>query len=422
MPEFSSQLVLLIGLGVGVDYALFIVSRHRQGLLAGRDVGSSVVTALDTSGRAVLFAGIIVCFALLGMFALGISFLYGLAIAASIGVLFTMIAALTLLPAMLGFLGPRVLSRRQRRTLATNGPVGTRRDGFWWRWSGTVERHPIVWGLVSLAVVLVLAVPFLSLRLGSSDQGNDPKGTTTRAAYDLLAKGFGPGFNGPLQITAEVRGAGDQAALQRVVDAVSADPSVVSVTPPVVIPAKDGTSVALIGVYPDSAPQDAATTELIDRLRGRTRSPRDRRLEPHRVRRRAHGDLRRLRRRADREASPVHRRGRPAVVPAAGAGVPEPPGPAEGRGHEPPRGRRRVRHPDRGVPVGLAGRGVRRRPHRPVESFLPVMLFAILFGLSMDYEVFLVMRIHEEWLRTGDNALRSATGWPRPDGPSRPPR
>ena len=124
MPDFSSELVLLIGLGVGIDYALFIVSRHRQGLLAGRDVESSVVVAIDTSGRAVLFAGIIVCIALLGMFALGISFLYGLAIAASIGVLFTMAAALTLLPALLGFLGPKVLSRRQRRKLATAGPVG----------------------------------------------------------------------------------------------------------------------------------------------------------------------------------------------------------------------------------------------------------------------------------------------------------
>ena len=112
MPVFSTELVLLIGLGVGVDYALFIVTRHRQGLIAGNDVESSIVNAVNTSGRAVLFAGIIVCIALLGMFALGVSFLYGLAIAAAIGVLFTMIAALTLLPALLGFIGPKVLSRQ----------------------------------------------------------------------------------------------------------------------------------------------------------------------------------------------------------------------------------------------------------------------------------------------------------------------
>ena len=125
MPQFSTELVLLIGLGVGVDYALFIVTRHRQGLIAGRDVESSIVNAVNTSGRAVMFAGIIVCIALLGMFALGVSFLYGLAIAAAIGVLFTMIAALTLLPAFLGFIGPRVLSRRRRRSWPPTGPE-------WW--------------------------------------------------------------------------------------------------------------------------------------------------------------------------------------------------------------------------------------------------------------------------------------------------
>ena len=129
MPVFSTELVLLIGLGVGVDYALFIVSRHRQGLQAGRSVQESVELAIDTSGRAVLFAGTIVCVALLGMFTLGISFLYGLAVASSIGVLFTMVAALTLLPAMLGFVGPKILSRKQRRTLAAEGPHGSRKTG-----------------------------------------------------------------------------------------------------------------------------------------------------------------------------------------------------------------------------------------------------------------------------------------------------
>ena len=144
MPEFSTELVMLIGLGVGVDYALFIVSRHRQGIQAGRDVGSSVELAMDTSGRAVLFAGAIVCVALLGMFALGISFLYGMAVAASIGVAFTMVAALTFLPAMLGFVGPKILSRRQRRKLAAEGPRHAHRDGFWAWWSRLVERSPVL--------------------------------------------------------------------------------------------------------------------------------------------------------------------------------------------------------------------------------------------------------------------------------------
>ena len=208
MPVFSTELVLLIGLGVGVDYALFIVTRHRQGLLAGNDVESSIVNAVNTSGRAVLFAGIIVCIALLGMFALGVSFLYGLAIAAAIGVSFTMIAALTLLPALLGFIGPRVLSRKQKKDLAANGPriVGAGTKGFWPKWADFIQRQPIVPAVVALIVVFLVAMPFFSLRLGTSDQGNDPTYTTTRQAYDLLSAGFGPGFNGPLQLVAEQKG------------------------------------------------------------------------------------------------------------------------------------------------------------------------------------------------------------------------
>ena len=194
MPQFSTELVLLIGLGVGVDYALFIVTRHRQGLIGGADVESSIVNAVNTSGRAVLFAGIIVCIALLGMFALGVSFLYGLAIAAAIGVSFTMIAALTLLPALLGFIGPRVLSRQ-----AEEEPGRQRTAGGRGRLQGLLAQvgasssasRPILPAVVALLIVVMFALPFFSLRLGSSDQGNDPVGTTTREAYDLLAQGFG---------------------------------------------------------------------------------------------------------------------------------------------------------------------------------------------------------------------------------------
>jgi RND superfamily putative drug exporter len=189
MPQFSVELVLLIGLGVGVDYALFIVTRHRQGLIAGMGTEDSIVNAVNTSGRAVLFAGIIVCIALLGMFALGVSFLYGLAVAAALGVAFTMVAALTLLPAFLAFIGPRVLSRKQKRSLATDGPrvVGAGTKGFWPRWATFVQTRPVIPALVALVVVVLVALPFFSLRLGSSDQGNDPPSTTTRQAYDLLA-------------------------------------------------------------------------------------------------------------------------------------------------------------------------------------------------------------------------------------------
>src|SRR5580704_8566888 len=207
MPSISPEVMLLIGLGVGVDYALFIVTRHRQGLVAGRDVESSIVNAVNTSGRAVLFAGIIVCIALLGMFAIGVSFLYGLALAAAIGVACTMVAALTLLPAMLGFIGPKVMSRKQKKNLAENGPriVGADSKGFWPKWADRVQRRPWVSAAVALAAIVALALPFFSLQLGSADQGTDAAGTPTRVAFDMLTKGFGPGYTGPLQIVGVVQ-------------------------------------------------------------------------------------------------------------------------------------------------------------------------------------------------------------------------
>jgi RND superfamily putative drug exporter len=192
----------LIGLGVGIDYALFIVTRHRRGLQSGLTHEEAAVTAIDTSGRAVLFAGGTVGIALLGILVLGMSFLNGLAVACALTVAFTVAAAVTLLPALLGVFGMRVLSRRQRHRLAghTTAPGS---GGLWARWSGTVERRPAVLATAAAAVMVILAIPVLSVRLGSTDQGNDPSSTTTRQAYDLLAKGFGPGFNGPLLLVAQ---------------------------------------------------------------------------------------------------------------------------------------------------------------------------------------------------------------------------
>jgi RND superfamily putative drug exporter len=415
MPEFSTELVMLIGLGVGVDYALFIVSRHRQGLQAGRDPGSSVELAMDTSGRAVLFAGAIVCVALLGMFALGVNFLYGMTAAASIGVLFTMIAALTFLPAMLGFVGPRILSRRQRRKLAAGGHRPVTHHGFWARWSRLVEGRPILYGALALLVIAILATPFLRLRLGLSDQGNDPEGTTTRVAYDLLAEGFGPGFNGPLQLVAETTTPEQSAAMEQLATTIQGQPNVAAVTPITTIPAKDGSQVELFVVYPASAPQDAATTDLIDSLRTD--------VIPAAV---------------GTSGATVYVGGITAIFADFAAVL---------NGKLPvfigavvllsflllTMVLRSLLVPLKAAVMNLisiaAAFGIVvavfqwgwlggligvYRPG-PVEAFLPVMLFSILFGLSMDYEVFLVMRIHEEWLRTGDNreAVRlglSATG------------
>jgi RND superfamily putative drug exporter len=412
MPQFAPELTLLIGLGVGVDYALFIVTRHRQGLIAGNEVEASIVNAVNTSGRAVLFAGMIVCIALLGMFALGVSFLYGLAVSAALGVALTMLAALTLLPALLGFIGPRVLSRRQKSSLAKSGPriVGSGTTGFWPRWAEFIKTRPALPAIAAFVIIVFIALPFFSLQLGSSDQGNDSAGTTTRQAYDLLSNGFGPGFNGPLELVAALHGAADQVALQRVVTDVAAQPGVAGVAPPIEIPVRDGGDVALVEVYPTTSPQAAATTDLVDHLRQA--------VVPKAV---------------AGTALTVYVGGstalfvdfanvlsaklplfiglvvllsflllmivfRSLVIPlisailnifSIGAAF--------------------------GILVavfqwGWLGAVIGVNKPGPIESFLPVMLFAVVFGLSMDYQVFLVTRIHEEWLKTGDNQLAVRNG------------
>ncbi len=197
MPSISPELTLLIGLGVGVDYALFIVTRHRQGLVAGRDVESSIINAVNTSGRAVLFAGIIVCIALLGMFALGVSFLYGLAVAAAIGVALTMVAALTLLPAMLGFIGPKVMSRKQKRNLAENGPriIGADSKGFWPNWADRVQKHPVLSAGVALIIIVAIALPFFSLAAGLGRPGHRPGRDTDAGGLRHALQGLRSGIH-----------------------------------------------------------------------------------------------------------------------------------------------------------------------------------------------------------------------------------
>ena len=404
MASFSSELSLLIGLGVGVDYALFIVTRFRQGLKRGLDPESAAVEALDTSGRAVFFAGITVCIALLGMFALGVSFLYGVAVAASVVVAVTVVAALTLLPALLGFFGGRVLPRRDRRALAA-GHVTTDDESPWWsRWARVLQRHPAVFAGAAAVLMLVIAIPFLSLRLGSADQGNDPAQRTTRKAYDLLARGFGPGFNGPLQLVAEVRGPSQTAALKGALASVQRDPDVAAVTPPQVIGGRGGVPrIAVAQVVPRGSPQDKSTTDLLHRLRdqllpGATRGSGPRVLVggPTAI---------------FEDFSHVLARKLPLfigvvvllsfllltavfrslVIPAMAAIM-----------------NLLSVAAAFGVVVavfqwGWLGDVVGISRTGPIEAFLPVMVFAILFGLSMDYEVFLVSRIYEEWHRRRDN-------------------
>ena len=185
---------------------------------------------MNTSGRTVLFAGLTVCVALLGQFALGVSFLDGLSAAAAVTVALTIATALTLLPALLGFLGPRVLSRRERAfALAGNGPVREDPQGIGSRWARLVERHSLLTALASLAVITLIALPVAGLRLGTSDASTDPASWTTRQSYAALAGGFGPGFNGPLELAGQVSSPGDQAAFSRLLAAAARAPGVASV-------------------------------------------------------------------------------------------------------------------------------------------------------------------------------------------------
>src|SRR5216684_150758 len=262
IPSAGPTLGILIGLGVGIDYALFIVTRHRNNLKAGMSPMDAAVGALNTSGRAVLFAGTTVCIALLGMLVLRIGYISGLGIAAAITVLFTVAASATLLPALLGFLGMRVLSRRERRRLAAAGfaPDGT--AGWWARWAAFVQRHPLQLTAAAAVVMVVLAIPVLSLRLGSSDAGNDPDSSTTRQSYDMVSEGVRPGFNGPLQLVATTGSPADTAALTKLAGLLRTEPGVAAVSAPVF-----GRGAALVSVIPATSPEAAATSNLIHRLR-----------------------------------------------------------------------------------------------------------------------------------------------------------
>jgi RND superfamily putative drug exporter len=416
-PNFSSELAAMIGLGVGIDYSLFILTRYREaythpGPTQGQ-VRESVVQAMDTAGRAVLFAGTTVVIALLGMMLLGVDFLYGVAIAASIGVLLVMLAALTLLPALISLAGGRLArpsrrARRQaRRAAAAGPPAGGTTNGTnsaaagqgWLRWSGFVQRHsrPIAAGATLL--MLLIAAPALALRLGSSDASNDPPGTTTHRAYELLAEGFGQGFNGPLQVVVRLPHRGDIAALSQLESALAGTPGVVSVTPPRLNPTGE---VATISVYPQYSPQAYATSQLVSHLREDVIPP------------------------------VAARTGAVAYVGGFTAGAVDF---ATTLAHKLPLFIgvvvllsalllmlvfRSLVIPLQAAFMNLLSIGASLGvivvvfqwgwlqslmgvSPGPIESFIPVMLFAIVFGLSMDYEVFLVSRIHEQWTRTRDN-------------------
>jgi RND superfamily putative drug exporter len=435
-PNFSSELAAMIGLGVGIDYSLFILTRFREAYVTPGptfgDARESVIQSMDTAGRAVLFAGCTVVIALLGMMLLGVDFLYGVAISASIGVLLVMLGSLTLLPALLMFAGARLArpSRRARRkaeragadvgdSVAAAGAAagGTpAAGGTWLRWSMFVERNPRKIAATSAIVMLAIAAPAIALRLGSSDAANDPPSQTTHKAYELLAQGFGAGFNGPLLVAAKLpasagAAAADAAAsggsgIERLRTAVAAAPNVAAVAPAKLNPAGD---VATLTVYPRSSPQAYATTQLVEHLRDKV---------------------------VPAIAPQNHLKVYVGGVTAGSVDF------AKTLGEKLPLFIgvvvllsalllmivfRSLVIPLQAAVMNLLSIGASLGvivaifqwgwfgslfgvQAGPIESFIPVMLFAIVFGLSMDYEVFLVSRIHERWAHTRENSRAVAEG------------
>ncbi|MEU9849950.1 MMPL family transporter [Streptomyces sp. NPDC047985] len=400
VADFAPMLGTLIGLGVGIDYALFIVTRHRAGLRQGMPVAEAVRNAVATTGRAVVFAGATVCVALLGMLVLRLEFLNGVAIAASLTVVLTVAASVTLLPALLSFIGMRALSRRERVRLAEDGPRPDVPTGFAARWSAFVERHPKLLGSLAAAVMLVLALPTLSLHPGTSDQGNNPASSTTRQAYDLLSDGFGPGVNGPLTIVAQLDGAGDRLAMDGLPAALRSTEGVASVGP---VTYNSGGDTAFVTVVPTSSPQSRDTSDLVDRLRSDVlpKAEANTSLQAHVGGVTAGYDdfARTIMDKLPLFAGVVIGLGclllllafRSIAIPLKAA-VMNIAAVASSFGVV-------VAIFQWGWGSELLGLGA----SGPIEPFLPVIMVSVLFGLSMDYQVFLVGRMYEEWLRTGDN-------------------
>ncbi|MFH8418875.1 MMPL family transporter [Streptomyces collinus] len=416
VPTFAPVLGSMVGLGVGIDYALFVLARHREYLACGLDPQAAAGRAVATAGRPVVFAGGTVVVSILGLAVANVPFMTVGGLAVSIVVLTMVLASVTLLPAFLGAAGPR-LARAGRigRALQTRKPgrLARRRDpaagaahaAGWRRWIGHVSRHPVPYAVGAAGLLLTATLPVLGLRVGLPDDGSLPPSRTERRAYDLVAEGFGPGTNGPLVIAADPTG--DPGVLDRLVGAVAADPGIASVAPTHIDRA---TGIATLVVFPTTSPQDKATADTIARLRTD--------VLPTAI---GHGPARAHVGGAAASLSDVGRRTsqrlpvfvaavlamsflllmlvfRSILVPlkavllnllSIGAAY--------------------------GIMVavfqwGWGGALIGLEATVPIVSFIPMFLFAILFGLSMDYEVFLLSRVREEYLRTGDNVTAIVEG------------
>ncbi|MFD8963389.1 MMPL family transporter [Streptomyces sp. NPDC059568] len=403
-PEWSTSLAAMMGIGIGIDYVLLMVTRFREWRSAGLDPEAATVATLDTAGRSVLVAGSTVIVSMLGLFSMGLASMRGAALVTMGSVLVVLLASMTLFPALMGYLGRHIDRlrlpigrRRPTSVVSADGHVVPSRG--WQRWSHLVQRHRIAATLVSVAALVALAVPFFDVRFGIPDAGNNRTETSTRQAYDTISDGFGPGSNAPLSVAVRLPQTGQAAEITRLSAALSDAPGIASVSPPRFNPARD---TAVINVTPDTGPQDARTEDVVHVLRDTT-IPRA--VEGTEIRAHVGGAT------AVNLDSATHLAGRiPYLVGgvlalsmlvllvsfrsiavmlkaavmnllsvAAAYGV---------------------------VAVvlqgGWAGQLVGIDTPTPLPPFVPVMMFAVLFGLSMDYEVFLVSRMRESWIRTGD--------------------
>ena len=403
-PDWSTSLATMMGIGIGIDYALLMVTRFREWRAVGLDPRTATVATLDTAGRAVLVAGSTVVVSMLGLFAMGLSFMRGAALVTILAVLAVMAANMTLFPALLGYLGRHVdrlrlpLGRGATVAVATGGHLEPSRA--WLGWSRLVDRHRVVAAITGVAALLLLASPFLGVRFGFPDAGNNREGTSTRQAYDWQTAAFGAGANGPLLMVVDLPPSGGKAALQDIAGALRSTTGVAAVTPAVTSP--EGRT-AVFSVIPTTGPQDQQTEDLVHRLRDTV-----------------------LPSVTEGTGLEVHVGGVTATSIDSTANI-----------------AKRIPLLIGGVVVlsmllllvsfrsvavalkaaamnllsvaaaygvvalvlqgGWAGRLIGIDTATPLPAFVPVLMFAVLFGLSMDYEVFLVSRMREAWLRTNDN-------------------
>jgi putative drug exporter of the RND superfamily len=404
VPNFAPELAALLGIGVGIDYALFIVTRYRERLADGEPPTEAIATAIATSGKAVLFAGGTVVVSLFGLFVVGLPYITGAAIGAIFAVLLVMSSALTLLPALLGALGPRIdrLSVYRTRRRATS-------ESSWaWRWSQSIQRHPVAGGAAAVAVLVALSIPLFAIRVGYGDAGNDPTSTQTRMAYDLLAHNFGPGAVGPLVLAASLPGTPQgTAALATLATDIEHNPDVAAVAP---VKTNRRQDTGVVTVIPRSAPQTTNTVHLVREIRRLASSPAITESGVHVL---VGGET------AASIDSSSHLQHRLAPVisfvvvlsmllllaalrsPAIAVKAAVMNLLSTGAAY--------------GVIVavfqwGWLGDGLTAGRTGPIDPWIPIFLFTILFGLSMDYELFLMSRVREHWVRHRDSQAAVTDG------------